>query len=418
MVALGALAMALFASAATAEPTIESVGKALYFDTDLSNPRGQSCGSCHDPGAGFADPDADLPVSQGAVPVRFGNRNTPTAAYAMFIPERSYDETLQTYVGGQFWDGRAPTLEEQAKGPFLNPVEMNMPNKQAVVARVAQADYAADFKAVFGAQSLSMKDVEGAYDRIAEAIAAYERTEEVNPFTSKHDYAESLTGPARMQTYTMAERQGMMLFNGAAQCNVCHVTPMSGGGGMGPDGGGMGPGGGGGTGPGGGGGMGGGGMGPGAGPGPNMEDIIPTEPILFSDYRYANLGIPKNWESPFLRLPRLFNPEGLAYVDHGLAADLPGGVEANAEFDGMFRTPSLRNVGVTAPYGHNGYFKTLKEIVHFYNTRDVPGADWPEPEVPYNIDTATMGDLGLTPAQEDQVVAFLLTLTDGWWVKE
>lgn len=398
-------------SLALADPTIESVGKAIYVDSNLSNPPGQSCASCHDPAAGFADPDG-ADVSPGAVPHRYGNRNAPMASYASFIPVFGYDEDIGAYAGGQFWDGRAPTLEEQARGPFLNPLEMNMPNKQAVVVRIAASNYADDFRAVFGPKSLSLKDVDAAYDRIASAIAAYEHTDEVNPFSSKHDYAMKLTGGARMQTFTMQERQGMMLFNGKARCWVCHVTPMGdmgdmmdgdGPGGMGPGpGGGMG-GGSGGMGP-GGGGMGGGGMG-----------SIPDQLILFSDYRYSNLGIPANPDNPYYDLPKKLNPDGGQWIDHGLASEMPGGLAANPELDGLFKTPSLRNVGLTAPYGHNGYFKTLKEIVHYYNTRDVPGADWPPPEVSNNMDTEDMGDLGLTDAEEDAIVAFLHTLSDGWW---
>ncbi|RPI31950.1 MAG: cytochrome-c peroxidase [Actinomycetota bacterium] len=373
------LAAAVVVPAAGAAATIESVGRQIFFDTDLSWPRGQSCASCHDPGSGFADPEIILPVSEGAILGRFGARNAPSAAYASFTPVRSYDETLGTFVGGQFLDGRAATLEEQAKEPFLNRLEMNMPSKRAVVSRVREAKYAGDFRAVFGRRSLSPTDVRRAYDRIVAAIAAYERSTELNSFTAKHDYAMTLVGPPRMMTFTADERMGMMLFNGAAQCSVCHVNPMSG---LPPS---------------------------------EASTIVPTEPILYSDYRFANLGIPKNWGSPFLTLSALFNPDGAEYIDHGLAADLPGGVAANPQFDGMFRTPSLRNVAHTAPYGHNGYFKTLKEIVHFYNTRDVPGAGWPEPEVADNLETATMGDLGLTPTQENQIIAFLLTLSDGWW---
>jgi cytochrome c peroxidase len=379
--ALGTLALACLAPAAGATPTVESVGKLIFFDTDLSVPRGQACVSCHDPEAGFADPNPALPVSRGADVTLFGDRNAPSAAYASFIPTRGYDATLGTFVGGQFWDGRAPTLEEQAKAPFLNRLEMNMPSRRAVVKRVAASDYADDFRAVFGRRSLSLTDVRRAYDRIAKAIAAYERSAEPNSFTAKHDYAMTLIGQARMMTFTADERMGMMLFNGAAKCSVCHVNPMSG---LPPN---------------------------------EASTIVPTEPILYSDYRHANLGIPKNWESPFLTLSTLWNPAGLDYIDHGLADALPGGVEANPQYDGMFKTPSLRNVGHTRPYGHNGYFDTLKEIVHFYNTRDVPGAGWPEPEVPYNLETATMGDLGLTSTQENQIIAFLLTLSDGWWAQ-
>jgi cytochrome c peroxidase len=384
--------VACFAAPASADPTAASVGEKLFFDTNLSNPIGQSCADCHAPAAGFADPASQLPVSAGAVLGRFGNRNAPSAAYMKAVPPRTYSEELGTYIGGLFWDGRVDSLEAQAKGPFLNPLEMHMSQKQAVVARVADSAYADEFRAVFGPDSLSRssKNVDQSYDTIASAIAAYERSEALNPFTSKHDLAMSRFGPARMQTFTMQERQGMMLFNNMgmgmmggkkANCSTCHVTPME----------------------------------PGTPPPWVVADEVP-----FTDHRYANLGLPKNWESPYLGMVPAFNPEGLAYIDHGLAAVLDGGVVANGQYDGMFRTPSLRNVALTAPYGHNGYFKTLKEIVHYYNTRDVPGAGWngvpwPEPEVPSTMDTALMGNLGLSDADEDAIVAFLLTLTDGYW---
>jgi len=353
-----------------------ALGRELFLDTNLSDPVGQSCASCHDPATGFADPDGDA-VSPGAVAGLFGNRNAPMASYAGFIPPFGFDETIGEYVGGQFWDGHVDTLEEQAKQPLLNPLEMHMADESAVVAAVAAAPYAPDFLAAFGPTSLDNTSV--AFDHIAAAIGAYERSDEVNPFTSKHDYAMKLVGPPRMNTFTMQEREGMMLFNGAAKCWVCHTTPTGGSMLMG-----------------------------------DAMAFVPDQLVLFSDYRYSNLGIPKNPDNPFYSLPPEINPDGAAWIDHGLAAVMPGGVAANPALDGLFKTPSLRNVALTAPYGHNGHFKTLKEIVHFYNTRDVPGAGWPAPEVSANIDTENMGDLGLTDAQEDAIVAFLETLSDGW----
>gem|GEM_PF-1338641 len=353
-----------------------ALGRELFFDTGLSDPVGQSCASCHDPATGFADPDGDA-VSPGAVAGLAGNRNAPMASYAGFIPPFGFDEAIGEYTGGQFWDGHVDTLEEQAKEPLLNPLEMHMADDSAVVAAVAAAPYAPDFLAAFGPASLETTSV--AFDYIAAVLGAYERSAEVNPFTSKHDYAMKLVGPPRMNTFTMQEREGMMLFNGAAKCWVCHTTPTGGTMLMG-----------------------------------DAMAFVPDQLVLFSDYRYSNLGIPKNPDNPFYSLPPEINPDGAAWVDHGLAAVMPGGVAANPTLDGLFKTPSLRNVALTAPYGHNGYFKTLKEIVHFYNTRDVPGAGWPAPEVAANIDTENMGDLGLTDAQEDAIVAFLETLSDGW----
>lgn len=356
----------------------EALGRQIFFDTNLSDPVGQACASCHDPAAGFADPDGDA-ISPGAVAGRFSNRNAPMAAYAAYTPPFGFDAEIGAYVGGQFWDGRVDTLKEQAGFPFLNPLEMNMADEAAVVEAVAASAYAADFLAAFGPGSLDTSDAPAAFDRITAAIGSYERTDEVSPLSSKHDYAMTLSGPARLAPFTMQELQGMSLFNGKAKCWECHTTPM------------------------------------GDMPlmDPNMAEI-PNQLILFSDYRHSNVGVPKNPANPFYTLPPELNPDGVNWIDHGLASVMPGGVAANPELDGLFKTPSLRNVALTAPYGHNGYFATLKDIVHFYNTRDVPGAGWPEPEVGANVDTVLMGDLGLTDAEEDAIVAFLGTLSDGY----
>ena len=149
VVLLVIFAMPSTAIATDAQQAKESVGKKIFFDTNLSTPKGQSCASCHSPEAAFADPEGEV-VSPGALPGRFGNRNAPMATYASYIPAFDFDETKGVYVGGQFWDGRADSLEEQAKGPFLNPLEMNMPNKTSVVARVAASDYADEFEEAFG----------------------------------------------------------------------------------------------------------------------------------------------------------------------------------------------------------------------------------------------------------------------------
>ena len=129
-----------------------ALGKKLFFDEDLSSHNNQSCGSCHDPLKGFADPNvtAAAPVSAGSPPATFGNRNAPTAAYAAFIPPftqvitTTVDGTSSNFQGGQFLDGRASTLVDQAKAPFLNPLEMNNADKAAVVSQVQSASYADD----------------------------------------------------------------------------------------------------------------------------------------------------------------------------------------------------------------------------------------------------------------------------------
>ncbi len=341
----------------------ELLGKFLYFDENLSEPAGQSCASCHHPDAGFADPDTGLPVSEGVIPGRFGDRNSPSAAYAVFFPEFSY--TNGVAIGGQFWDGRASNLTEQAKGPFLNPVEMNNPDKATVIADIQVSSYVNLFEEVCGA----IADVDAAYDCTAEAIAAYEGTDELNQFSSKFDLV--MAGQA---TFTHQERRGRMLFNGRAKCSQCHLS-----GGM------MG-------------GMGGGMMGRMGG----MRGMGgSSDPVLFTDFRYYNLGLPKNTEYPLDQQPA-------NTVDLGL-----GGILGVASENGKFKTPHLRNIAMTPPFMRNGLLKTLKEVVHFYNTRDVPGL-WNPPEVTENVETVLLGDLGLTSSEEDAIVAFMLTFTDGY----
>jgi cytochrome c peroxidase len=163
-------------------------------------------------------------------------------------------------------------------------------------------------------------------------------------------------------------------------------------------------------------------------------------PVL-SDFSYHNLGIPKNWNSPRLNLVE-FNPAGQSYIDLGLATNpayTPGTPEYLAA-KGKFKTPTLRNIARTTPYGHNGYFRSpsaptadpifnsLMMIVHFYSTRDVDGQGWPMtpmapgpgftpwplPEVTDNLNTADMGNLMLLPDEGMALVAFLMTLTDGF----
>ena len=123
------------APAVDAQPIV-TLGRLLFFDAGLSEPTGQACATCHEPGHAFTDPDAKRPTSKGAHRDRFGSRNTPSAMYMAYSPPLRFDETAQRYVGGQFWDGRAASLEEQAKGPLLNPVEMANPDPRTVVAKV------------------------------------------------------------------------------------------------------------------------------------------------------------------------------------------------------------------------------------------------------------------------------------------
>jgi cytochrome c peroxidase len=353
-----AVTFLLIAAATSAMTPLEELGESLYFDETLSQPDGQSCASCHLPSSFFVDPDSEFPVSQGVLPQkRWGNRNTPMSAYAFLSPDFHFDPIEELYVGGQFWDGRAANVVEQAKGPFLNPLEMNNPNKDVVIRDVLKSDYAGLFREVFGHnEEYILANVDEAYDFVAEAIGAFESTPMFAPFDSKYDYY--------LQGYDVLNEQelrGLELYEGKAMCNACHPSE------------------------------------PGDG----------CEPPLFTDFTYDNLGVPKNPDNPFYTLSKKFNPDGYDFVDWGL-----GGVLGIEEEMGKHKVMPLRNIAVTGPYMHNGVFITLREVVEFYNARDLGG--FPPPEVPINVNTDELGDLGLTSDEIDDIVAFLETLTDGY----
>jgi cytochrome c peroxidase len=366
--------LALFLSGC-ADQSVErnvALGRLLFFDASLSEPAGQSCAGCHDPALAFTDPDQTRPTSKGVHRERFGSRNTPTAMYMSFSPPFHFDAKEEHYVGGQFWDGRAATLEEQAKEPFLNVVEMANPDKRAVVEKVRRAPYATLFERIYGKGALD--DVEPAYERIVGAIAAFERSAELQPFSSKYD--AWLAGKAQL---TGQELRGLKLYEDEKKgnCAACHPSQR------GPKG----------------------------------------EAPLFTDFTYDNLGVPRNPDNPFYAQDQRFNPDGRAFVDKGL-----GGAVKQAGEDGKFKVPTLRNIARTAPYMHNGYFKTLRGVVAFYNDRDARPACtgeaseaealrqhcWPAAEVPANVNTEELGDLKLTEQEVDDIVAFMRTLDDGY----
>jgi cytochrome c peroxidase len=212
------------------------------------------------------------------------------------------------------------------------------------------------------------------YNAIAQAIAAFEASPEVNAFSSKYDHY--LKDPERYPL-TDLERLGLELFEqeDKGNCAACHPSQQ------GPSG----------------------------------------EPPLFTDFTYDNLGVPKNPDNPFYRMPRKWNPAGADCVDVGLAGFLAG-VDEYADLAdenaGKQKVPTLRNVDLrpypdfVKAFSHNGFFKSLEEITHFYNTRDVE--PWPAPEVAENVNTDELGDLGLTPEEEAAIVAFMKTLSDGF----
>lgn len=379
----------------------EKLGKLIFFDENLSVNANQSCASCHAPEVGWTGPieaiNSHGAVYEGSVVGRFGNRKPPSSAYATESPILHFviDKQEALFIGGNFWDGRATgenlgnPAADQAQGPFLNPLEQALVAPIDVVTRVCEGAYADLFKNVWGLENCDPLNVDMAYDNIALSIAAYEASPESNAFSSKYDM--TFEGKVKL---SKEEQRGFALFRGKGKCHRCHTSN--------------------------------------------------GKRPLFTDFTYDNLGVPRNPENPFYAQAD-FNPDGFDWVDVGLGGFLESRDEyldfADANM-GKQKVPTLRNVGkgsceaepdnpncITKAYAHNGYFKSLKGIVHFYNTRDVKPrcmdpftseADaiahncWPEPEVAENVNVDELGDLGLTPEEEDAIVAFLKTLSDGF----
>jgi len=381
----------------------EQLGKMIFFDQNLSVGNNQACAVCHGPEAGWTGPDAAInehgAVYEGSIAGRFGNRKPPSSAYATQSPIL-YQTSNGIFAGGSFWDGRATgerlgsPAAEQALGPFLNPLEQALGSPGDVISRICAASYASLFLQVCGPNACDTANVNAAYDCVGYSIAAYEGSPEVNQFSSKHDAVV-----AGKDTFTRQEKEGFNLFWGKGKCNKCHIVNPRG------------------------------------------------QKALFTDYTYDNLGLPRNPENPFYT-QAAFNPLGAAWIDPGLGGFLNAqimhpewGAFARENY-GKHKVPTLRNVAkgsceagypsstcFTKAYGHNGYFKSMKGIIHFYNTRDVlpvcqgPYTEaqalasncWPLPELALNMNTTELGNLGLTDAEEDALVAFMSALSDGYF---
>lgn len=356
------VSLSLLMAAPAASETLESLGESLFFDVNLSQNRSESCASCHDPEHGFADPRGM--ASPGDDGVSIGDRNAPTAAYAHFAPV-FFEKAEGVWAGGQFLDGRAATLEDQAGGPPLNPIEMGMADASAVVDRLTENPaYVAAFKTLFGDEIFS--DPDEAYTAMTKAIAAFERTDLFSPFDSKYD--RYIRGEAEL---TREELLGETLFFSQqfTNCNVCHqLKPQPG-----------------------------------------------TEGETFTNYEYHNIGVPENLEL------RALNGVAIGTLDRGLASNPQVGDAPQTV--GRYKVPTLRNVAVTGPYMHNGVFADLRTVVLFYNTYNTKsearkinpetGDPFRAPEV---SETVSMEELTTGPALEDReidaLVAFMKTLTD------
>ena len=392
-----------------------------------------------------------VPITvHGAYPNnRVAKRNPPSYSYAALFNPLHYNKTQQDFYGGNFWDGRATgyklqnSAAEQAQDPPTDPDEMANPDAACVVWKLSMSKYKNVVEQVFGAGSLDIQwpsniaqicsipagaaslggsstpvslsplertRVTQAFDEFGQAIAAYEASPDVSGFNSKFDYFL-----AQKVTLTREEQAGYNLFRGKANCNSCHLDGRSSTAAGGTDSG-------------------------------TAADLTP----LFTDQTYNNLGLPKNPKLPFYHETQpdqygfVSNSLGFAFIDKGMGLFLDGFYGAlpdlnwskhSPQFQGKFQTSTARNSakvpypGFVKAYMHNGYLTSLKQVVHFYNTRDVfaypvtsghcPSGTiekvtcWPIPEDSNNMDM-TVGNLGLTDREENELVAFLNTLSDGF----
>lgn len=341
-------------------------GQILFFDKTLSFHGNQNCSTCHNQDHAFIDVrdnSAERMVSLGDDMHSFGKRNSPTMLYAKYSPDFHFDENIKEYIGGQFWDGRALNLQEQAGKPPLDPLEMGMPDQLSVAKRLWQTPMHARLLTQFYGKEV-WESYETVYQAMEDSLATFQKEKRLlAPFSSKYD--KFLRGEYQL---TELEQQGKTLFfdKSRANCSNCHQL--------------------------------------------NSEEHHPEE--TFSNYRYYNIGVPSN--------KKLIEHNKLAddFVDNGLL-DNPR-VKGDINQKGKFKVPTLRNVAVTAPYMHNGVFKELRTVLlfldHFNNSerRINPETNQPWDNAEYHP-TVAKGDLKgkpLTDQDIDALEAFLKLLTD------
>jgi cytochrome c peroxidase len=365
----------LTADAATLELRVQA-GQRLFFDARLSEPAGTSCASCHEPAHAFSGNNGSgLAVARGSRPGQLGMRNAPTLTYLANTPKFAFVERdgKRAPAGGFFWDGRADSFAEQVSGPLLASNEMNNASEAAVLAKVAQSDYAALMRRAWGDDVFA--DPARGFAAIGASLEAFQRSPLFSPFSSKFD--ASLAGRVQLSEQE-ARGKSLFLIAQKGNCAACHLL---------------------------------------------SADSREPRDSLFTDFSFHAIGVPRNaaLEKATARP---------AWADLGLCASPKLGGPADRPWCGYFKTPSLRNVALSAPYMHNGQFATLREAVAFYATRDTHPERWYPPEQKFNdLPPALRGNVDvetrpyhrrpeqrppLNDEEIDDIVAFLNTLTDGW----
>src|SRR3984893_16995365 len=451
----------------TGTEAVETLGELMQNHKNISPGKNQACASCHMPYAAFSGPIPSVNLTMiaypGTVHFRAGKRTAQRYTYAPFFPVLQFNAEQGLFFGGNFWDSRATGYllrnpdADQADHPPVDTQEMGNPDTACIAFKLSRAVYRPLFELVWGKGSfdinfppetanicatpggdasvggnnppvnLSAEDrnlANEVYNHWGQSIDAYEQSVQVSAFSSKFD--AFLKGKA---TLTKDEMAGYNLFHGKANCNSCHLD----------------------------------GRGTTLKSGQTDTSTAAQVNPVFTCFGSANEGLPLNPRDAFFYqttpdfLGFTANPLGFGYRDFGLATFLRSGFgsapnpnvfwrQFAPSVDGQMQVSSARNVAMTPPqcptteapgpyfqkeFFHNGYIKSLKQLVHFYNTRDVQGIAfdvtsghcpdgtiekvncWTRPEVRNNIDMTT-GNIGLTDQEEDQIVAFLQTLTDGF----
>ena len=352
------------------DPALVALGKKIFFDARLSEPQGTSCASCHDPGHGFSGRHGSpLGVPLGSRPGHFARRTAPSVMYMRYVPPFHYFEDDEAPApeprGGFFWDGRADDLVSLVKQPLFNPDEMNAGSPRRVAEKIARGPYLRELRAAAGVRAGAAPDAVMA--GVGRAIEAYLKSDQLSPARSKYD--RYVRGQA---TLTESERRGLEAFKDRRRgaCAGCHrMTETS---------------------------------------------SNPAE-SMFTDYGYDAIALPRNRELPANADPTRF--------DLGLCER-----KDDQKLCAAFRTPSLRNVALRESFGHNGVYKTLREVVTFYARRAVaPDRVYPAGQRFDDVPARYRGNVNiyapvynrregaaqpLSDSEIDDVVAFLGTLTD------
>lgn len=363
----------------TSGSRLAALGERLFFDTALSRHGNQACASCHDPARAFAD-SRPLALSTGGSlgsdETSLGHRNAPSLTYVALGPEFTVDppsalaadaNPADRLRGGFFWDGRAATVQEQVLAPFVDPREMGLADLDELAARVLSDPRYRDDLA-------EAKTPAAVVQRIADALAAYLRSDVFNRFDSRYDrYVRGEVKPTRQEVVGM----GLFFSTAFTSCSTCHQS----------------------------------------------ESVAYAARELFTNHRYENIGTPIHPELMARNgLGSDFRDTGLALNARAQAVAQDAGIDPRA-LPGRFKVPGLRNVAVTGPYMHNGTFDELATVLLFYNHFNETGhsglidpetgAPWAPADHPDGVVTSKLrSGFPLSPAQISALTAFLRMLTD------